>query len=92
MIVKEYFDFYSNLRSNESLGNWLRSTYSRSRGSIHRMLTRLIRNDGAMRGFFRPPMKTTRALWRRGREFPSMVGLDLATRVTCGAPYNWDAV
>jgi carbamoyl-phosphate synthase small subunit len=50
-VVREYCDYPSNFRSTGTLGDWLRQ-----RGIVAievidtRMLTRLLRDDGAMRG------------------------------------------
>jgi carbamoyl-phosphate synthase small subunit len=58
-----------------------------------RALTRALRDEGAMRGAV-----STLAIGAAGeaellarvRAAPSMAGLDLVPRVTCGEPYSWD--
>jgi len=51
LIVKEYFDFYSNFRATGSLGEWLKAhKIVAIQGIDTRMLTRMIRTVGAMRG------------------------------------------
>src|SRR5713226_7089910 len=50
LIVREYCDSYSNFRANESLGSWLRKhNVIALEGIDTRMLTKLIREVGAMR-------------------------------------------
>ena len=84
----------SNYRAGQSFDDWLRQ-----RGIIAitgvdtRALTTLIREKGmpnaaiahAPDGVF-----DLDALKRKARDFPGMVGLDLAKDVTCGQSYSWD--
>ncbi len=51
VVVKEYFDFYSNFRATESLGPGCSGTaIPAMQGIDTRMLTRMLRTEGAMRG------------------------------------------
>ena len=51
VLVKEYFEFHSNYRSTGSLGAWLREhNIMAVQGFDTRMLTKMLRTDGAMRG------------------------------------------
>jgi len=91
VIVKEYFEFHSNFRAQESLGAWLRRhNVMAVQGLDTRMLTRLLRTDGAMRGVLSTVDLDDQSLKQKALACPSMSGLDLATRVTCASPYEWD--
>jgi carbamoyl-phosphate synthase small subunit len=92
-IVKEYFDFYSNFRATGSLGDWLtQHGIPGIQGIDTRMLTKMIRSTGAMRGVLSTADLDDESLVRRAKKVPGMAGLDLATGVTTSAPYEWDAV
>jgi carbamoyl-phosphate synthase small subunit len=59
-----------------------------------RALTRILREQGAMRGAVSTSIgpagsDAEQALLERVRSSPSMNGLDLVPRVTCAAPYDW---
>ncbi len=91
VIVREYFDVYSNFRAVGSLGEWLRKhDIVAIQGLDTRMLTRMIRTEGAMRGVLSTRDLDDTSLLRKVATTPSMNGLDLATTVTCGEPYEWD--
>jgi carbamoyl-phosphate synthase small subunit len=92
-IVKEYSEFPSNFRSTESLGNWLeRNNIIGIQGIDTRMLTKIIRSSGAMRGIISTEDLNDTPLLDKVKNAPQMAGLDLATRVTTKEPYTWDAV
>lgn len=91
VIVREYFDFHSNFRATESLGSWLkRCNIVAVQGLDTRMLTKMIRTEGAMRGVLSTNDLDDASLLRKVAAAPSMNGLDLASRVSCDAPYDWD--
>jgi carbamoyl-phosphate synthase small subunit len=93
VIVREYFDYFSNFRSTGSLGDWLkRSGIVAIEGLDTRMLTRMIRTEGALRGVLSTEDQDEASLVRKARSSASMAGRDLATRVTCEAPYEWSGV
>lgn len=93
VVVREYFDFYSNFRATSSLGDWLKiHNIAAIQGIDTRMLTRMIRTEGAMRGVLSTADLEDASLVRKARASPQMVGLDLATRVTCAAPYDWNEI
>ena len=93
VIVREYFDFHSNFRATESLGVWLRShNILAVQGLDTRMLTKLLRSDGAMRGVLSTVDTDDKSLLRKVGASARMDGLDLATVVTCDEPYVWDEV
>jgi carbamoyl-phosphate synthase small subunit len=90
MIVREYFDFYSNFRGDSSLGDWLKKYgITAIQGIDTRMLTRMIRTQGAMRGILSTIDLDDRSLLAKVAASPKMAGLDLATKVTCAEPYDW---
>lgn len=92
-VVKEYFEFYSNHRANESLGAWLkRHGVVAIQGIDTRMLTKLIRDGGAMRAVISTSDLDDASLLEKARKAPQMAGLDLTKKVTCDKPYTWDQV
>jgi carbamoyl-phosphate synthase small subunit len=90
LIVKEYSKTYSNFRAKESLGAYLtRAKVSALEGIDTRKLTKYIRDKGAMRaGIFFEGIETEEAL-SKVKASPVMAGLDLATRVSCQAKYDF---
>ena len=92
-IVKEYWDEFSNFRANESLGDWLRKrNIIALQGIDTRMLTRIIRERGAMRGLISTAEEDEQRLVEKVRRSPQMTGLDLTRRVTCEKPYKWEEI
>jgi carbamoyl-phosphate synthase small subunit len=93
LIVREYWDTPSNFRAGEGLGPWLeRHGVTGIQGIDTRMLTRILRTQGAMRGILTTAPDGDRAVLERVLASPSMEGRDLATAVTCAAPYSWDEI
>lgn len=91
MVVREYFDFYSNFRANMSLGEWLKNhAITAIQGIDTRMLTRMIRTEGAMRGILSTEDLDDTSLLAKVAASPGMAGLDLATKVSCCEPYSWN--
>jgi carbamoyl-phosphate synthase small subunit len=92
-VVKEYSEFPSNFRSMESLGNWLtKHNIIGIQGIDTRMLTKMIRSVGAMRGIISTADGDDQLLLAKAQSSPHMSGLDLASRVTTAASYSWDNV
>jgi len=92
-VVKEYFDFYSNFRATGSLGEWLvQHNIAAIQGIDTRMLTKMIRTVGAMRGVISTADLDDADLVAKARRSPMMTGLDLAKVVTTSTPYRWDDV
>jgi carbamoyl-phosphate synthase small subunit len=76
----------SNWRASESLDSYLKRHGIAGIGGIDtRRLTRHLRDNGAQNGCIGP--EPPKELVERARSAPSMVGLDLTTRVTPKAPY-----
>jgi len=92
-VVKEYSDFYSNFRATGSLGEWLASHHIIAiQGIDTRMLTRMIRTVGAMRGIISTADLDDSSLIEKAKRSPSMNGLDLAKTVTTDKVYTWNDV
>jgi carbamoyl-phosphate synthase small subunit len=90
VIVREYSKFHSNFRAKGDLSIWLRQFgIVAIEGIDTRMLTKMLRTEGAMRGVLSTLDMDPESLMRKVQATPSMSGLDLATRVTCSAPYDW---
>ena len=93
LVVKEYSEFYSNFRATDSLGGWLKKEgVVALQGVDTRMLTRILRTAGAMRALVTTGEESDEALVEKVRRSAQMSGLDLASRVTCAEPYEWNAV
>jgi carbamoyl-phosphate synthase small subunit len=92
-IVREYFEHYSNHRATESLGAWLKRFGVKAiQGVDTRMLTKILREKGAMRGILSSGGDSDAALLDKVKNSPSMEGLDLASVVSCRKPYGWDEI
>ena len=92
-VVKEYSEFPSNFRSQESLGSWLtKHNIVGIQGIDTRMLTKMIRSVGAMRGIISTDAFDDKSLLVQVKKSPQMTGLDLASRVTTHESYHWDEV
>ena len=93
VIVREYSDFFSNFRATLSLGEWLtKHGIVAIQGLDTRMLTRLIRTEGALRGVLSTRDLDDASLVLKAQASPVMSGLNLATKVTCENPYVWSGV
>ena len=92
-VVKEYSEFPSNFRSNESLGSWLeRHNIIGIQGVDTRMLTKMLRSSGAMRGIISTNELDEKRLLAKVKKSPQMTGRDLASRVTTKDSYRWNDV
>ena len=92
-IVKEYSEFFSNFRAHSSLGDWLaKHQIMGIQGLDTRMLTKMIRTKGAMRGILSSVDLDDDSLVAKAKASPSMKGLDLTKQVTTARPYQWDEV
>ncbi|MGA9119660.1 MAG: glutamine-hydrolyzing carbamoyl-phosphate synthase small subunit [Bacteroidota bacterium] len=93
LVVREYIEDYSNFRATASLGDWLRiHGIVAIQGIDTRMLTKLLRTDGAMRGILTTGDLPGEELLSRVKASQQMLNLDLATEVTCGASYTWNSI
>ena len=89
-IVRELSRTYSNWRAGQSLDQYLRDAGVPGISDIDtRSLVRHIRERGSMRGCLSTSHTEEQAVIERARSAPEMIGLDLASVVTCKEPYVW---
>ena len=89
-IVREAWGPPSNWRNVESLDAYLRRYHVCGLAGIDtRALTRRLRSAGVMRAVIATGEASAGALVERARRIPQMEGLDLASGVTCAAPFDW---
>ncbi len=90
MVVKEYSQVYSNWRAERSLDAYLKeSGIIGIEGVDTRMLVRILRSEGAMRGIVSARELQRDVLVERARSIPSMSGLDLTGLVTNDHAFFW---
>ena len=91
VVVRESSAVFSNFRAQTGLSDWLAEHgVIAIEGLDTRMLTRMLRTDGALRGVISTADADDESLVRKAAASPLMNGLDLATKVTCRSPYSWD--
>lgn len=89
-VVRELSRTVSNWRSDESLDSYLRRNNIPGISEIDtRSLVKHIRERGSMRGCLTTKPAKEEDVVARARKAPEMVGLDLASVVTCGKSYDW---
>jgi carbamoyl-phosphate synthase small subunit len=92
-IVREYFDTFSNFRATSSLGEFLKQHgIVAIQGIDTRMLTKMLRSEGSLRGVLSTTELDDACLVAKARALPAMTGQDLASTVTCCDPYDWRTV
>jgi len=90
LIVRELSRTVSNWRADQSLDDYLRKVGVPGISDIDtRSLVRHIRERGSMRGCLSTEETDEQAVIERARRAPEMIGLDLASVVTCREPYVW---
>jgi carbamoyl-phosphate synthase small subunit len=90
LVVRELSQWVSNWRSEQDAGALLAQHGVPIISDIDtRALVRHLRNHGAMRGGISTIALDAESLVKKVRSSPSMVGLDLATRVTTATRYAW---
>ena len=88
-IIKQESIAPSNYRSTQSIGDYLNSNKIVGiQGVDTRMLTRIIRNEGAMNAIISNVDTNKQSLLKKLKKAPSMSGLDLAKVVTCKKEYT----
>ncbi|HEV8538800.1 MAG TPA: glutamine-hydrolyzing carbamoyl-phosphate synthase small subunit [Bacteroidota bacterium] len=93
LVVREYCEYYSNFRSTGSLGAWLKkNNITAIQGVDTRMLTKIIRDAGAMRSIISTVDLADESLVQKALRSPQMEGLDLTKQVSCAQPYTWDEI
>ena len=92
LVVREFSPLASNWRSREKAEQFLAKNGIPVIAEIDtRALVRHLRSRGVMRGVLAAGAQDAEQLVEKARRVPSMAGLDLATRVTAPAPYEWSA-
>jgi carbamoyl-phosphate synthase small subunit len=90
LVVREFSPLASNWRADESAQQFLSSSGVPVIAGIDtRTLVRHLRSRGVMRGVVSTTGDDPKILVDRARNAPSMVGLDLATRVSTKHSYEW---
>jgi carbamoyl-phosphate synthase small subunit len=91
-VAREFSEHWSNWRGTESIEQYLKRHGIVSISEVDtRALVRHIRNRGALRGIISSVESDPKKLVERARALPSMVGCDLASKVTCSDSYSWRA-
>jgi carbamoyl-phosphate synthase small subunit len=89
VVVRELSRRASSWRASRSLGDWLTEHRVPVIESVDtRRLTRHIRERGAMRGVIAEGREPSPAITVQLMASPSMVGLDLASKASCGALWS----
>jgi carbamoyl-phosphate synthase small subunit len=89
-LVKEYIDFPSNFRSEQSLKEYLDDAGVMGvEGLDTRALTRHLRISGAMQGVLSTEDLDASSLQQKAQKGPGLVGVDLVKDVTCAKAYRW---
>jgi len=89
-LMREYQAIPSNFRSTGTLADFLQKyNVLGIEGIDTRMLTRIIRNQGAMKAVIATGDQDEAALVQRAREWPGLVGRDMVARVSTKTSYGW---
>jgi len=92
LLVKEYQEYPSNWRSQQSLADYLKaSNIPGLEGIDTRALTRHIRLQGAMKAALSTFDLDPDSLVEKARQSPDMAGQDLVGEVTCEEPMLWES-
>lgn len=92
VIVRAFSATHSNLHADTSLGEWLeRHGIVGITGVDTRMLVRHLREKGSMNAVISAVDLDNESLIHKARSWPSMKGLELATRVSTPEPYDLPA-
>ena len=90
LIVRDLPLRTSNFRSTRTLTDYLRDSGTPGIAGIDtRRLTRILRDKGAQNGCLMAGRVDEAEALARARDFPGLVGMDLAQVVTCSQPYEW---
>jgi carbamoyl-phosphate synthase small subunit len=90
LVVREFSPLASNWRAGETAQEFLTASGVPVISGIDtRGLVRHLRSRGVMRGVLSATCTDGRELVERARQSPSMIGLDLATRVSTTESYGW---
>ena len=90
LVVREFSAITSNWRSDDQARDFLSKAAIPVVSDLDtRALVRHLRDKGVMRGVLSAIEKDPAKLVEKARSIPSMSGLDLASRVSTPAAYNW---
>ncbi len=90
LIIRDLALRTSSFRSTRSLGDLLRDAGTPGIAGIDtRRLTRILRDHGAQNGCLMAGRVDEAEALARAREFPGLVGMDLAQTVSCRERYEW---
>ena len=90
-IVKELSPVVSNFRSRQTLDEYLKQhRIVGIQGIDTRKLTKHLRDHGAKKGGISTKELNPKALRKKVKDSPGMVGADLVKEVTCKAPYDFN--
>ena len=91
LVIRDLPLLSSNFRETETLGAYLRRENIVAIADIDtRKLTRILRDKGAQDGCIMAGKIDETAALKAAREFPGLVGMDLAKVVSCRIPYATD--
>src|SRR5690606_11538733 len=88
LVIRDLPLLSSNFRETATLGDYLkRENIVAIAGIDTRKLTRILRDKGAQDGCIMAGKVDEAAALKAAREFPGLVGMDLAKVVSCKIPY-----
>jgi len=89
LVIRDLPLLCSNFRATLTLGDYLKREKIVAIADIDtRKLTRLLRDKGAQDGCIMAGRVDEKAALKAAREFPGLVGMDLAKVVSCKSPYD----
>lgn len=89
-IMKEMASLHSNHRADASLGDWLKQQgVVAIDGLDTRRLTKMTREEGSLRCIVSTTDSDPESLVKKAKAAQSTDGRDLASVVSCDAPYKW---
>ncbi len=92
LVTRAFVDHYSNARADESFEDWMRRHELVGISEVDtRRLVRHIREGGVLNAVISSVDLDDERLIEKARAHPSMAGLELASRVTTDAPYDFAA-
>ena len=91
LVIRDLALVSSNWRQTQTLPEYLRQHGVVAIADIDtRKLTRILREKGAQSGCIMAGFPDEAEALKRAREFPGLMGMDLAKVVSCTQPYEWN--
>jgi carbamoyl-phosphate synthase small subunit len=91
LVIRDLSLVSSNWRQTQTLPEYLRHHRVVAIADIDtRKLTRILREKGAQSGCIMTGFPDEAEALKRAREFPGLMGMDLAKVVSCTEPYEWN--